>query len=164
VLVLQHDYNNRPVHVLRGIPNRQTTPATLITAYRPSSGRWLEGFLRRRPCPLFGPSRTQRAICAVAETASEPLRSIGCNASASVGDVCNASGRHAKIEGEGVRAERPRFNESYRSSMAVTCWPTSSHLPPCLAKNRVKRLGVVETAPLYSKTVWLIPVSTAASP
>src|SRR5690349_12180368 len=25
---------------------------------------------------------------------------------------------------------------SYRSAIAVTCWPTSSHLPSCLTKNR----------------------------
>src|SRR6267154_2434199 len=68
----------------------------------------------------------------------------------------------------GIRSVSPRVafirNLPYRSAMAVTCWPTSSHLPPCLTKNRVKRLGVFETAPLYSKVVWLIPVSTAASP
>ena len=48
VLVLQRDRENRPVHVLWGIPNEQSTPATLITAYRPSPERWFEGFMRRR--------------------------------------------------------------------------------------------------------------------
>ncbi len=48
VLVLQRDRENRPVHVLWGIASRQTTPATLITAYRPSLDRWFENFLTRR--------------------------------------------------------------------------------------------------------------------
>jgi Domain of unknown function (DUF4258) len=48
VLVLQRDRENRPVHVLWGIRSETTTPATLITAYRPSSDRWHEDFLRRR--------------------------------------------------------------------------------------------------------------------
>jgi Domain of unknown function (DUF4258) len=48
VLVLQRDRENRPVHVLWGIPNEQTTPATLVTAYRPSLDRWFEDFMRRR--------------------------------------------------------------------------------------------------------------------
>jgi hypothetical protein len=48
VLVLQHDHDGRPVHVLWGIASRQTTPATLITAYRPSIDRWSEDFLTRR--------------------------------------------------------------------------------------------------------------------
>jgi Domain of unknown function (DUF4258) len=48
VLVLLHDRDSRPVHVLWGIASQQTTPATLITAYRPSLDRWFEGFLKRR--------------------------------------------------------------------------------------------------------------------
>jgi Domain of unknown function (DUF4258) len=49
VLVLQCDRENRPVHVLWGIASGQTTPATVITAYRPSPDRWSDDFLRRRP-------------------------------------------------------------------------------------------------------------------
>jgi hypothetical protein len=48
VLVLQHDGTHRPVHVVWGIPRDATTPATLVTAYRPDPERWSEDFTRRR--------------------------------------------------------------------------------------------------------------------
>ncbi len=48
VLVLQRDRDGRPVHVLWGIPAGATTPAVLVTAYRPDSRRWDDDFLRRR--------------------------------------------------------------------------------------------------------------------
>ena len=36
------------IHVVWGIPRGQTSPAVLITAYRPDPARWTEDFLRRR--------------------------------------------------------------------------------------------------------------------
>ena len=48
VLVLQFDGNNRPVHVVWGIPKGFASPAVLITAYRPDPARWNENFTERR--------------------------------------------------------------------------------------------------------------------
>ncbi len=48
VLVLQHDTDNQPVHVLWGIPKGRERPAVLVTAYRPDPELWQDGFLRRR--------------------------------------------------------------------------------------------------------------------
>jgi hypothetical protein len=48
VLVLEHDRNRRPVHVVWGIPRGESGPAVLVTAYRPSAERWNEDFTRRR--------------------------------------------------------------------------------------------------------------------
>lgn len=48
VLVLQHDSDGEPIHVLWGIPLGQTSPAVLVTAYRPGPLRWSEDFLVRR--------------------------------------------------------------------------------------------------------------------
>jgi hypothetical protein len=47
VLVLQHDANGRPIHVLWGIASGTRTPAVLVTAYRPDPNRWSKDFLRR---------------------------------------------------------------------------------------------------------------------
>jgi hypothetical protein len=47
-LVLQRDRSGRPIHVVWGIPRGQTSPAVLVTAYRPDPGRWSDDFLRRR--------------------------------------------------------------------------------------------------------------------
>jgi len=49
VLVLQRDGRGNPIHVVWGIPSGQTSPAVLVTAYRPDPARWTEDFLRRRP-------------------------------------------------------------------------------------------------------------------
>ena len=46
VLVLQRD-NNGPIHVLWGIPRGASSPAVLITAYRPDVDRWSSDFQRR---------------------------------------------------------------------------------------------------------------------
>jgi hypothetical protein len=48
VLVLQYDRAGRPIHVVWGIPRDATTPATLVTAYRPDPQRWSDDFRRRR--------------------------------------------------------------------------------------------------------------------
>ena len=48
VLVLQFDGINRPVHVVWGIPKGFTSPAVLVTAYRPDPARWKSNFTERR--------------------------------------------------------------------------------------------------------------------
>jgi hypothetical protein len=48
VLVLQHDKNANPVHVVWGIPKGLESPAVLVTAYRPDPDRWSEDNLRRK--------------------------------------------------------------------------------------------------------------------
>ncbi len=48
-LVLQKDRYGRPVHVVWGIPRRASTPAVLITAYRPDPERWTADFMKRKP-------------------------------------------------------------------------------------------------------------------
>jgi hypothetical protein len=47
VLVLQKDAEDRPVHVLWGVPNGKAGPAVMITAYRPDPSRWSADFMRR---------------------------------------------------------------------------------------------------------------------
>jgi hypothetical protein len=47
-LVLQRDRWGSPIHVVWGIPRGQTSPAVLVTAYRPDPARWTDDFLRRR--------------------------------------------------------------------------------------------------------------------
>jgi Domain of unknown function (DUF4258) len=47
-LVLQRDRRGSPIHVVWGIPRGQTSPAVLVTAYRPDPTRWSEDFRRRR--------------------------------------------------------------------------------------------------------------------
>jgi hypothetical protein len=49
VLVRQIDHAGRPIHVVWGIPKGQTSPAVLVTAYRPDPAQWTEDFLRRKP-------------------------------------------------------------------------------------------------------------------
>ncbi len=49
VLVLQHDADAKPIHILWGIPRGASTPAVIITAYRPDPETWSEDFLRRKP-------------------------------------------------------------------------------------------------------------------
>jgi hypothetical protein len=48
VLALQHDSTGQAIHVLWGMARGTTTPAVLITAYRPNPRQWSEDFLRRR--------------------------------------------------------------------------------------------------------------------
>lgn len=48
VLVLQRDQQGKPIHVVWGIPRQASTPAVVVTAYRPDPGEWTGDFLRRR--------------------------------------------------------------------------------------------------------------------
>jgi len=48
VLVLQKDRNGEQIHVVWGIPKGASSPAVLVTAYRPDPRRWEPDFLRRR--------------------------------------------------------------------------------------------------------------------
>jgi hypothetical protein len=48
VLVLQRDRNDRPIHVMWGVPKDGGTPAMLVTAYRPAPERWTADFMNRR--------------------------------------------------------------------------------------------------------------------
>lgn len=48
VLVLQRDRDHRPIHVVWGIPKDLSSPAVVVTAYRPNPGLWSEDFTRRK--------------------------------------------------------------------------------------------------------------------
>ena len=48
VLVLQRDHQGKPIHVVWGIPRQASTPAVVVTAYRPDPATWTDDFLRRR--------------------------------------------------------------------------------------------------------------------
>ena len=48
VLVLQRDGQGQPIQVVWGIPKDASSPAVLVTAYRPDPARWSEDFLRRK--------------------------------------------------------------------------------------------------------------------
>ena len=48
VLVLQFDIQAQPIHVVWGIPKGESSPAVVVTAYRPDPHRWTEDFMRRR--------------------------------------------------------------------------------------------------------------------
>lgn len=48
VLVLQKDRSGRALHVVWGIPRGKSSPAVLVTAYRPDPQRWEPDFFRRR--------------------------------------------------------------------------------------------------------------------
>jgi hypothetical protein len=48
VLVRQVDQSGRPIHAVWGLPKGETSPAVLVTAYRPDPARWTDDFLRRR--------------------------------------------------------------------------------------------------------------------
>ena len=47
VLVLQFDRVRRSIHVVWGIPKGHSSPAVLVTAYRPDPKRWTNDFLER---------------------------------------------------------------------------------------------------------------------
>jgi len=48
VLILQRDEAGDPIHIVWGIPKGKTSPAVLVTAYRPDPERWIASFQRRR--------------------------------------------------------------------------------------------------------------------
>jgi hypothetical protein len=48
ILVLQRNGVNKPIHVVWGIPRDATSPAVLVTAYRPDPERWSDDFRRRK--------------------------------------------------------------------------------------------------------------------
>lgn len=48
VLVLQYDANAEPIHVLWGVPLNKSTPAVLVTAYRPDPDEWTTDFKARK--------------------------------------------------------------------------------------------------------------------
>ena len=49
VLVLQHDSAGNAIHAVWGIAQGTTSPAVLITAYRPDHEKWTQDFMRRKP-------------------------------------------------------------------------------------------------------------------
>jgi hypothetical protein len=46
VLVLQKDAQGNPIHVVWGIPKGASSPAVLVTAYRPDPDVWTTDFMR----------------------------------------------------------------------------------------------------------------------
>lgn len=48
VLVLQKDHQGQPIHVVWGVPRNATSPAIVVTAYKPDVDRWRDGFTRRK--------------------------------------------------------------------------------------------------------------------
>jgi len=48
VLVLERDAKGDPIHVVWGIPRGHSSPAVVVTAYRPDPVRWSDDFLERR--------------------------------------------------------------------------------------------------------------------
>jgi len=48
VLVLQKDRTGEPFHVVWGIPKGKSSPAVLVTAYKPDPQRWESDLLRRK--------------------------------------------------------------------------------------------------------------------
>jgi hypothetical protein len=48
VLVLQQDLQGKPIHVVWGIPKHTSSPAVLVTAYRPDPNQWSSDFIRRK--------------------------------------------------------------------------------------------------------------------
>ena len=48
VLVLQRDRQGNPMHIVWGIPKNASSPAVLVTAYRPNLSIWTDDFMERR--------------------------------------------------------------------------------------------------------------------
>jgi hypothetical protein len=47
VLVLQWAAHGEPIHVVWGIPKQASSPAVVVTAYRPDLAQWAKNFTRR---------------------------------------------------------------------------------------------------------------------
>ena len=47
ILLLQYDKQKKPIHVVWGIPKGRSTPAVIVTAYRPDPDRWSNDYRRR---------------------------------------------------------------------------------------------------------------------
>ena len=48
VLVLQEDSDGNPIHVVWDIPKGESSPAVIVTAYRPDLRKWSADFRRRK--------------------------------------------------------------------------------------------------------------------
>ncbi len=48
VLILHRDKGGNPIHVVWGIPKGSSSPAVLVTAYKPDHSRWSDDFMERR--------------------------------------------------------------------------------------------------------------------
>jgi len=48
ILVLQRDKEGNPIHVVWGIPKNASSPAVLVTAYRPDRSIWTDDLMERR--------------------------------------------------------------------------------------------------------------------
>ena len=48
VLVLQKDLQGKPLHVVWGIPKGASSPAVMVTAYRPDPDRWTGDLMGRK--------------------------------------------------------------------------------------------------------------------
>jgi len=48
MLVLERDKDGHHIHAVWGIPKTATSPAVLITAYRPEPALWTDDFRRRK--------------------------------------------------------------------------------------------------------------------
>lgn len=48
ILVLQRYKKGNPIHVVWGIPKNASSPAVLVTAYRPDRSIWTDDFMERR--------------------------------------------------------------------------------------------------------------------
>jgi len=48
VLIMLKDREGHPIHVVWGIPLGLTSPAVLVTAYRPDPELWVDDFRRRK--------------------------------------------------------------------------------------------------------------------
>ncbi|MBN2029442.1 DUF4258 domain-containing protein [bacterium] len=47
ILLLQFDNQKKPIHVVWGIPKGKSSPAVIVTAYRPDPNLWSNDFRRR---------------------------------------------------------------------------------------------------------------------